>query len=65
MGRRCESMDAAEIALHLAVAIMEKMPITRADASPRSTGDAVGDLYMSALQKVTQGLKDAGLYKPA
>lgn len=58
-------MDAAEIALHLAVAIMEKMPITRADSTPKSTGDAVGDLYASALQRVTQGLKDAGLYKPA
>ena len=58
-------MDAAEIALHLSVAIMEKMPITRADASPKSTGDAVGDLYMSALQKVIQGLKDAGLHKSA
>ena len=45
-------MDAAEIALQLAVAIMEKMPITRTDASPKSTGDAVGDLYLSALQKV-------------
>ncbi len=58
-------MDAAEIAMHLAVAIMEKMPITRADSGPKSTGDAVGELYMSALQKVTQGLKDAGLYKAA
>ncbi len=56
-------MEAAEIAMHLAVAIMEKMPITRADAGPRSTGDAVGDLYVSTLQKVTQGLKDTGLYK--
>ncbi len=58
-------MDAAEIAMHLAVAILEKMPITRSDATPKSTGDAVGDLYVTALQKVAQGLKDAGLHHGA
>jgi hypothetical protein len=58
-------MDSAEITLQLVVAIIEKMPITRADASPKSTGEAVGELYATALQKVIQGLKDAGLQKSA
>lgn len=58
-------MDTAEIALQLAVAIIEKMPITRSDASAKSTGEAVGDLYLTTLHKVVQGLKDAGLQKSA
>ena len=56
-------MDSSEIALQLAVAIVEKMPITRADASPKNTGEAVGELYITTLQKVVQGLKEAGLQK--
>lgn len=63
--RRCEKMDSSEIALQLAVAIIEKMPITRADASPKSTGEAVGELYLTTLQRVVQGLKEAGLQKSA
>jgi hypothetical protein len=58
-------MDSAEIALQLVVAIVEKMPITRGDATPKSTGEAVGDLYLTTLQKVHQGLKEAGLLKSA
>jgi len=58
-------MDTAEIALHLAVAIIEKMPITRGDASPKSSGEAVGELYVTTLQRVVQGLKEAGLQKNA
>jgi hypothetical protein len=58
-------MDSSEIALQLTVAIVEKMPITRGDASPKSTGEAVGDLYVTTLQKVVQGLKEAGLLKSA
>ena len=54
-------LDSSEIALQLAVAIVEKMPITRADASPKSTGEAVGELYVTTLQRVVQGLKEAGL----
>jgi hypothetical protein len=61
--RRCEVMDSSEIALQLAVAVVEKMPITRADASPKNTGEAVGELYVTTLQKVVQGLKEAGLQK--
>jgi hypothetical protein len=58
-------MQSDEITLQLVVAIVEKMPITRADASPKATGEAVGELYVTALQKVIQGLKDAGLQKSA
>ena len=58
-------LDSSEIALQLAVAIVEKMPITRADASPKSTGEAVGELYVTTLQRVVQGLKEAGLLKNA
>ena len=58
-------MECDEIALRLVVAIVEKMPITRADASPKSTGEAVGELYVTALQKVVSGLKEAGLQKSA
>jgi hypothetical protein len=54
-------MDSIEIALKLSVAIAEKMPITRADASPKSTGEAIGELFVTTLQKVVQGLKEAGL----
>lgn len=55
-------MDSSmEIALKLSVAIVEKMPITRADASPKSTGEAIGELYVTTLQKIVQGLKEAGL----
>ena len=56
-------LDSSEIALRLAVAIVEKMPITRADATAKSTGEAVGELYVITLQRVVQGLKDAGLQK--
>jgi hypothetical protein len=58
-------LDSSEIALRLAVAIVEKMPITRGDASPKSTGEAIGELYVSTLQRVVQGLKEAGLQKSA
>jgi len=58
-------MDSSEIALQLVVAVVEKMPITRGDASPKSTGEAVGELYITTLQKVMQGLKEAGLQKNA
>ena len=58
-------LDSSEIALQLAVAIVEKMPITRADASPKSTGEAIGELYVTTLQRVVQGLKEAGLQKNA
>ena len=56
-------MDSSEIALQLVVAVVEKMPITRGDASPKSTGEAIGELYITTLQKVTQGLKEAGVQK--
>jgi hypothetical protein len=56
-------MDSSEIALQLVVAVVEKMPITRGDASPKSTGEAIGELYITTLQKVIQGLKEAGLQK--
>jgi hypothetical protein len=56
-------MDSSEIALQLVVAVVEKMPITRGDASPKSTGEAIGELYITTLQKVIQGLKDAGIHK--
>lgn len=56
-------MDSSEIALKLVVAVIEKMPITRGDASPKLTGEAVGELYITTLQKVVQGLKDSGLQK--
>jgi hypothetical protein len=56
-------MDSSEIALQLVVAVVEKMPITRGDASPKSTGEAIGELYITTLQKVMQGLKEAGLQK--
>jgi hypothetical protein len=56
-------MDSSEIALQLVVAVVEKMPITRGDASPKSTGEAIGELYITTLQKVVQGLKEAGLQK--
>jgi hypothetical protein len=56
-------MDSSEIALQLVVAVVEKMPITRGDASPKSTGEAMGELYITTLQKVIQGLKEAGLQK--
>ncbi|MBN2099447.1 MAG: hypothetical protein JW753_07615 [Dehalococcoidia bacterium] len=56
-------MDSSEIALQLVVAVVEKMPITRGDASPKCTGEAIGELYVTTLQKVVQGLKDAGLQK--
>jgi len=56
-------MDGSEIALQLVVAVVEKMPITRGDASPKSTGEAIGELYITTLQKVIQGLKEAGLQK--
>jgi hypothetical protein len=58
-------MDSAEITLQLVVAVVEKMPITRADASPKATGEAVGELYATALQKVMHALKEAGLQKSA
>jgi hypothetical protein len=58
-------METSEIALQLAVAIIEKMPITRSDASPKSTGEAVGELYITTLQRVIQGLKEAGIQKNA
>ncbi len=58
-------MDSSEIALQLVVAVVEKMPITRGDASPKSTGEAIGELYITTLQKVMQGLKEAGLQKNA
>lgn len=55
-------MDSSmEIALKLCVAIVEKMPITRADASPKSTGEAIGELYVTTLQRIIQGLKESGL----
>ena len=56
-------MDSSEIVLQLVVAVVEKMPITRGDASPKSTGEAIGELYITTLQKVIQGLKEAGLQK--
>ncbi len=56
-------MDSSEIALQLVVAVVEKMPITRGDASPKSTGEAIGELYITTLQKVVQGLKEAGVQK--
>jgi hypothetical protein len=56
-------MDSSEIALQLVVAVVEKMPITRGDASPKSTGEAIGELYITTLQKVIQGLKEAGVQK--
>jgi len=56
-------MDRSEIVLQLVVAVVEKMPITRGDASPKSTGEAIGELYITTLQKVIQGLKEAGLQK--
>jgi len=56
-------MDSSEIALQLVVAVVEKMPITRGDASPKSTGEAIGELYITTLQKVIQGLKEAGSQK--
>jgi hypothetical protein len=56
-------MDSSEIALQLVVAVVEKMPITRGDASPKSTGEAIGELYITTLQKVAQGLKEADLQK--
>ena len=56
-------LDSSEIALQLVVAVVEKMPITRGDASPKSTGEAIGELYITTLQKVIQGLKEAGLQK--
>ena len=54
-------MDSSEIALQLVVAVVEKMPITRGDASPKSTGESIGELYITTLQKVVQGLKEAGI----
>jgi len=56
-------MDSSEIALQLVVAVVEKMPITRGDASPKSTGEAIGELYITTLQRVIQGLKEAGVQK--
>lgn len=58
-------MDVPEIALQLTVAIVEKMPITRGDATPKSTGEAVAELYVTTLHRVVQGLKEAGLEKSA
>ena len=56
-------MDSSEIALQLVVAVVEKMPITRGDASPKSTGEAIGELYITTLQRVIQGLREAGVQK--
>lgn len=52
-------MEKAEIALHLTLAAMDKLPIARGGASPRSTADAVGELYCELLHKVGRAVEDA------
>jgi hypothetical protein len=51
-------MDRAEVALQLALAAVERRPIARGGASPKSTADAVGELYAEVLSKVAHAIDD-------
>lgn len=51
-------MARSEIALQLTVAAMERLPIARGGASPKSTADAVGELYAEVLSKVVHAIED-------
>ena len=48
-----------EVALQLALPAMERLPIARRGASPKSTADAVGQLYAEVLYKVAHAVEDA------
>jgi hypothetical protein len=49
-------MDRAKVALQLAA--MERLPMARGGASPKSTADAVGELYAEVLYKVAHAIDD-------
>ncbi len=56
-------MDRAEIALQLTLAAIDKLPIARGGSSPKSTADAVGELYGEVLHKVSRAIEDTNRLK--
>jgi hypothetical protein len=47
-----------EVALQLALAATQRLPIARRGAFPKSTADAVGQLYAEVLYKVAHAIDD-------
>ncbi len=51
-------MEKNEIALHLTLAAMDKLPIACGGSSPKSTADTVGELYSGLLRKVVHAIEE-------